>query len=80
MLPSQIRKNPLLFKGMKNYKKTLEITGKAVTLVNPAALQPLPSQSWLLLSTAFDQDFQSPDSLSNQQRPLYHIVFHSLFF
>lgn len=46
-------------KGRKRFKKKLEITSKAVTLLNPAALQPLPSQSWLLLSVAFDQDFHS---------------------
>lgn len=38
------------------------------SLHEPCCLQLLTPQSWLLLCFPFDQDFQSPDSLSNQQR------------
>lgn len=58
-------------KANKRKEKALEDSRTQETqwsLHEPRCLQLLTPQSWLLFCLPFDQDFQSPDSLSNQQR------------
>lgn len=58
-------------KASKRKEKALEDSRTQETqwsLHEPRCLQLLTPQSWLLFCLPFDQDFQSPDSLSNQQR------------